>query len=48
MNSIKELLDNKDITNINWIQTNEQIADVLTKRGVSGQNIINALNNGLL
>ena len=48
VNSIKELLDNKDITNINWIQTNEQIADVLTKRGVSGQNIIKTLNNGLL
>merc|ERR1712179_330206 len=44
VNIIKELIKNKDIDNVYWIPTKNQIADVLTKRGASTHNILNLLN----
>ena len=46
INSFKQLIENKDIASINWIQTEKQIANVLTKNGASGQNILNSFSKG--
>ena len=48
VNSIKELITNKDITSVKWIQTSDQLANVLTKLGASGQNILNVFKTGQL
>ena len=47
VNIIKELIKNKDIDNVYWIPTKNQLADVLTKRGASTHNILNLLNQGI-
>ncbi|VDH99624.1 Hypothetical predicted protein [Mytilus galloprovincialis] len=39
INAIKQLLQGGELKKVKWIQTNEQIANVLTKHGASGQDI---------
>merc|ERR1712240_146165 len=46
INSFKQLIENKDIVSINWIKTEKQIANVLTKNGASGQNILDCFAKG--
>ena len=46
INSFKQLIENKDIASINWIETDKQIANVLTKNGASGQNILDCFSKG--
>ena len=46
INSFKQLIENKDIVSINWIKTEKQIANVLTKNGASGQTILDCFAKG--
>ncbi|VDI23145.1 Hypothetical predicted protein [Mytilus galloprovincialis] len=48
INAIKQLLQGGELKKVNWIQTNEQIANVLTKHGASGQDILRCFEKGLL
>ena len=48
LNSLKQLIHSGEITTINWVQTNDQIANVLTKNGASGQNILECFKNGII
>ena len=48
INCIKELIKNKEIDNVYWIPTNNQLANVLTKHGASGQNLLGLLSQGML
>ena len=43
---IKEMIEQKTVHKVNWIDTVHQVADVLTKRGVNAQNLVKTLNNG--
>ena len=47
INGIKEIIKNKDIDNVYWIPTNNQLANVLTKHGASGQNLLGLLSQGM-
>ncbi|CAC5421995.1 unnamed protein product [Mytilus coruscus] len=48
INAIKQLLQDGELKELKWIQTNEQIANVLTKHGISGQDITRCFKKGLL
>ncbi|CAG2208259.1 unnamed protein product [Mytilus edulis] len=48
INAIKQLLQGGELKKVKWIQTNEQIANVLTKHGASGQDILCCFEKGLL
>ena len=46
MAAIKETLEAGEITEVQWVQGKHQIADVLTKSGVSEENIRDYIENG--
>ncbi|CAC5404048.1 unnamed protein product [Mytilus coruscus] len=46
INAIKQLLQGGELKEIKWIQTYEQIANVLTKHGASGQDILCCFEKG--
>ena len=48
LNSLKQLIQSGEISTINWVQTEYQIANVLTKTGASGQNILECFKNGMM
>ena len=48
ISSIKELLETKQITSVNWCDTDKQLADSLTKKGASPKILRNTLESGLL
>ena len=48
INSLKQLIQSGEISTINWVQTEYQLANVLTKSGASGQNILECLRNGII
>ena len=43
---IREMLERKEVENIQWISTDLQLADVLTKRGVAKSPLLNTLEEG--
>ena len=43
---IKEMLEKKQIHQVSWIDTAHQMADILTKRGVGSETLVNTINNG--
>ena len=48
LNSLKELIQSGEISGINWVNTDKQIADVLTKNGASGQVILDTFERGMI
>ena len=46
--AIKETIETGEITEVKWIKGKHQIADVLTKSGVSEENIRNYMEGGEL
>ena len=44
--SIKEMLDCRHVTSINWVPGFKQLADVLTKRGVNGSKLLEVIQTG--
>ncbi|CAB4000760.1 PREDICTED: uncharacterized protein LOC106817603 [Paramuricea clavata] len=48
ISSIKELIEAKQITSVNWCSTNRQLADSLTMKGASPKVLRNALQTGIL
>ena len=48
LNCLKQQLQRGELTAVQWIPTNEQIANVLTKHGASGQNILDVFRYGKL
>ena len=46
MAGIQELLENRNIKKVKWISNNHQLADPLTKRGVSSERLLNCLYYG--
>ena len=42
---IKEMLEKKQIHQVSWIDTAHQMADILTKRGVGSETLVNTINN---
>lgn len=48
ISSIRELLKEKVISNFKWIESSFQLADALTKKGVSPHSLLNQLNCGKL
>ena len=48
ISSIKELLETKQITPVNWCDTDKQLPDSLTKKGASPKVLRNTLESGLL
>ena len=45
---IKEMIDKKQIEQILWSDTKEQLADCLTKHGASSLDLLSVLNSGIL
>ena len=43
---IKEMLEMKQIQRVSWVDTYHQMADVLTKRGVGTEVLVNTINSG--
>ena len=43
---IKEMMDQKKVDNISWVDTAHQLADVLTKRGVAVEPLVETINKG--
>ena len=48
LNSLKELIQSGEISDINWVNTDKQIANVLTKNGASGQVILDTFERGMI
>ena len=46
ISSIRELLQQRQIKTVEWIDTKNQLADCLTKRGASSLNLLKALEKG--
>ena len=46
--ALKQLLKNKDVNKVTWVNTEQQLADVLTKKGVSPTKLMNTLKRGEL
>ena len=46
--AIKKLLERGDINSITWVPGSEQLADVLTKRGVNSCKLLNVIQTGKL
>ena len=44
---IRRMKDQMEISSIKWVDTRQQLADVLTKRGVDAQPLMDVLNKGL-
>ena len=42
---MREMLEKKEIANIEWVPT-EQLADCLTKKGASSRKLLQALSGG--
>ena len=47
MAAIREMSDNKEII-VNWVRTENQLADVLTKRGVNSLKLLRVFSTGHL
>ena len=43
---IKEMIEEKQIQNVSWVDTSHQMADILTKRGVGTETLIETINSG--
>ena len=43
---IKEMLETEKVYRISWIDTTQQLADILTKRGVAADPLLRTLNTG--
>ena len=48
LNSLKELIQSGEISDINWVNTDKQIANVLTTNGASGQVILDTFERGMI
>jgi len=48
LSGIKELIENGQIHNIQWLETKNQLADCLTKKGASPMELRNVLQQGTL
>ena len=48
LSGIKELIENGQIHNIQWLETKKQLADCLTKKGASSMELRNVLQQGTL
>lgn len=46
--ALKQLIANKDVVKIHWVKTDEQLADTLTKNGLSSHKLVNTLKTGHL
>ena len=44
---IRRMKDQMEISSIKWVDTRQQLADVLTKRGVDAQPLMDVLNKGI-
>ena len=44
--AIKEMLGRGEVTSVKWVPGSQQLADTLTKRGVSGDKILSVLQEG--
>ena len=45
---IKEMLERESVHRISWIDTTQQLADILTKKGVAADPLVQTLNKGYL
>ena len=43
---IKEMTENKQVSKVSWVDTYHQMADVLTKRGVGAEVLVNTIKDG--
>ena len=43
---IKEMIENKQVSKVSWVDTDHQMADVLTKRGVGAEVLVNTIKDG--
>ena len=43
---IKEMIENKQVSKVSWVDTDHQMADVLTKRGVGAEVLVNTIEDG--
>ena len=43
---IKEMLDQKKVDGISWVDTAHQLADVLTKKGVDVEPLVETISSG--
>ena len=43
---IKEMIEKRQVQEVSWIDTDHQMADTLTKRGVGEEVLVNTINNG--
>ena len=43
MNMIKEMLEKKEINDVKWVEGSQQLADSLTKKGVSSNKLLSVI-----
>ena len=46
ISAIKQMLDVGEVKTVTWVKGDQQLADVLTKRGVNGNKLLHALHTG--
>jgi len=44
--AIKQMLERGEVKTVQWIPGSEQLADVLTKRGVNGHELLSVIQQG--
>ena len=45
---LKEFIDNKSVAKINYFPSQNQLANVLAKKGASSKELLNTLSKGVL
>ena len=46
INCLKQMLSNKEINQVEWIETSSQLADIFTKRGASSESLLSVIEKG--
>ena len=45
---IKQRVENKEVSRIDWVETSAMLADTLTKRGKNGRWLTDVISNNIL
>ena len=48
MARLRQMIERREITQVEWVESSKQLADCLTKKTASSQSLLNVLNKGIL
>ena len=48
MACLRNMVSNGELSSVNWVKTEDQLADCLTKQGASCQNLLNVIQNNIV